>query len=423
MEESFLHALWKQQLFEKRSDWKVEGEPLLVLHTGVSNRNAGPDFEQAKVKIGNLEWAGSVEIHVKASEWNAHQHQHDPAYQSVILHVVWEKDTEVKRKDGSLVPTFEVRHLVSLEVLLRYRKLIEAKDQPIPCLPLLDPSLHMRVLAMQERVLVERLQRKAADIARRQKENKGNWEETLFQTVGWSLGLKVNAESMLNLTYGIPIKWLAAQNFDPRKTAPLLLGMAGLIDAGKGPASRQIASEFALWQAKYGVEALNLNWKRFRLRPGAFPEQRLLLLAHLAGFVPDWIEQMDDPGGKPSFPPLIFHPDSDQIFQEYLNEMHCPPSRLAWTDFLKNQLIINVFAPVLAAVGVEKDHYETIIRAVDWLADAKPEKNERTRLWEKAGFNIKNAAESQAFLELLTGWCQKKRCMECQVGAGVLAKS
>lgn len=421
MEESFLHALWRQQLFEKKSTWQVDGELLTVVHPGTTNRNAGPDFEQAKIKIGPLEWVGSIEIHVKASEWNTHQHQKDAAYQSVVLHVVWEKDADVMRKDGSIVPTFEVRELVSLDVLLRYRQLMEAKDRPIPCLPLLNSAMHMRVLAMQERVLVERLQRKAESIVLRQKQNYGNWQETLFQTVSWCLGLKVNAEAMLALTQAIPLKWLAAQQFDHRKTATLLLGAAGLLDPENGPVSKELASDFAFWKAKYSIAPMNLNWKKFRLRPGAFPEQRILLLAHLAGFIPNWIQQMDDPAGRPAFYTIRHDPEAEDLFKNFLTERNCPPSKLDWTDFLKNQLIINVFAPILAAIGTEKNQYETMLKAIDWLSEAKSEKNERTRIWEQAGFEIKNAAESQAFQELLTSWCQQKRCMQCQVGAGILA--
>jgi hypothetical protein len=216
MKEDFLHQIWKQQLFLKTNPLITGHGEMAVIKTGFKNRHAGPDFEQARIRLADIEWNGSVEIHVRASEWNEHGHQQDAAYQSVILHVVWEKDTDVFRKDGTVVPCLEIKNLVPLEVLFRYRELTEAgKDEMIPCAALLHGTEPFLMVQMQERVLVERLEKKAEAIRRRYLQSGKDWLTTLYHTLAWGIGLKINAEGMEMLAASVPLKTAASTGWVP----------------------------------------------------------------------------------------------------------------------------------------------------------------------------------------------------------------
>src|ERR1051326_6786532 len=122
MNESFIHYLWQFQYFDRNALRTAEGEPLRVLKTGTPNNNAGPDFFNAKINIDGIELAGNVEIHIKSSDWFAHHHEKDSAYNNVILHVVWENDKPVAQNDVS-IPTLELKNKVDHSLLQQYRKL------------------------------------------------------------------------------------------------------------------------------------------------------------------------------------------------------------------------------------------------------------------------------------------------------------
>ncbi|HZX75280.1 MAG TPA: DUF2851 family protein [Cyclobacteriaceae bacterium] len=91
MNESFLHYIWQLQYFDKKDLRTTDGEAITITAPGKGNTNAGPDFLTAKIRIGDIDWAGSVEIHTNASAWMSHGHDEDSAYDNVILHVVWKK--------------------------------------------------------------------------------------------------------------------------------------------------------------------------------------------------------------------------------------------------------------------------------------------------------------------------------------------
>lgn len=416
MKEDFLHQVWRQQLFSKTQPLMTTHGEMWVIKPGFLNRDAGPDFEQAKIKLDGIEWNGSVEIHVKAGEWNDHGHQHDAAYQSVILHVVWEKDTEVFRKDGSLVPCLEIKNLVPLGVLFRYRELVETpKNENIPCAGFIGNTDPFLMVQMQERVLVERLEKKAESIRERYNQSGKDWLTGLYYSLAWGLGLKINAEAMEMLAASVPLKTAAALGWNPELLAAVYLGQAGLLEEGF-PVQKQLLSEYRHQAAKYGLQMPPLQWKRFRLRPGAFPEQRILLLSKMVSVLPQLIELTDRDVPVSEWLKIYHSQKNLPVFDAYLKEKSGMESRAGMTPFIENNLIVNVLSPFLTAIGLEKQDNEKIEKALEGLSALPPEENRLIKNWAALGIKAKTAAETQALLELEKNYCLKKRCMECRIG-------
>ena len=115
--EQLLHYVWKHKLFPLAPLTTTDGRPLEVIHPGLHNHDAGPDFFNAKVKISGELWVGNVEIHCKASDWFRHHHDSDPAYDNVVLHVVGEADAEVPRVSSVALSTQHTEPLIPQLVL------------------------------------------------------------------------------------------------------------------------------------------------------------------------------------------------------------------------------------------------------------------------------------------------------------------
>ena len=196
MNESFLYYIWQFQYFSKENLQTLEGESITIFNTGFLNTNAGPDFNQAKIKIGSIEWVGNVEIHRKASDWLLHKHSRDEAYNNVILHVVWEGDQLIARADGSMLPTLTLKGRVDENLLQRYGKLVNSASS-IPCersLPNINP---IKKISMLDNALIQRLQAKAKSVDALLEDTLGDWQETTYRLMARNFGFKVNADSFL----------------------------------------------------------------------------------------------------------------------------------------------------------------------------------------------------------------------------------
>lgn len=423
MKEDFLHVIWQNQYVDRTQDWSTESGKLTVIKPGFRNRMAGPDFHQATLIMGDLEWVGSVEIHVKASEWNQHGHQSDANYQSVILHVVWEKDTDVFRSDGTIVPTFELKNLIPLEVLLKYRSLMDSQKTVKPCAPFLPSIEPLVLISMQERVLIERMERKSELILERLNSNQKNWLETFYQTIAWNLGLKSNSEAMLSLAQQIPIKQLGTLGWKLESILPIFLGMAGFLDSGlESETEKQQANHYQFYAKKFELQPPVLQWNTFRIRGSAAPMVRVVLLARIVSQLPDWFQQLTE-NEEPNhfFEHLELEPLPDWV-EEFLKEHKLSLSGTELSEFVRNSLVVNSFSPMLTAMSLHTGEREWIEKALDWLSALKPEKNVILDLWHDLSIKAENAAQSQGLIELQNEYCLRKRCMECAIGQEILRK-
>ena len=207
MQEAFLHYIWKNQFFNKQKLATESGQMLDVIQPGFHNLHAGPDFKEAKLSIDGLQWAGAVEIHVKSSDWYAHNHQTDENYDAVVLHVVYEHDKEVVDKHGNAIPTLQLKGLIKPGVLKRYEDLMLQPDKVLCGSQLKDVRVITR-LSMLERALVERIKQKSNDVLKLLDRSNNDWDETAYQWLARGMGFKTNADQMLRLAQSVPVKYI-----------------------------------------------------------------------------------------------------------------------------------------------------------------------------------------------------------------------
>lgn len=292
MNEDLLSFIWRFQYFEKKALHTDENLSLSIIRPGHKNADAGPDFSEARVLIDGVLWVGSIELHVKASDWYFHEHEQNGAYDGVVLHVVWENDREVIRHDGTPVPTLTLNGLVKASILERYRRLLDEKEA-VPCHRQFATVDHIRKYAMLDRALLERLERKASEVQQLLETNGQDWEQTGYQWLGRHFGFKLNDAPFQRLTRIIPWKVIRKHTERLLQIEALLFGCAGLVpDDSEDIYARQLQQEFRFLGAKYRLLDNVMQpheWRFARLRPAGFPTVRLAqfakLLSNTGGFL------------------------------------------------------------------------------------------------------------------------------------------
>lgn len=423
MREDFLHYCWKHKLFNTKELESTSGETIQILHSGQHNSDSGPDFLNAKIKIGKTVWAGNVEIHVNASEWDQHKHHLDKAYSNVILHIVFNADKEVKTTSGEIVATMELNGKIPLKIYQRYTSMIENKSW-IPCDKLIHDVDEFIVKQWMNRMMIERLESKVEVIYQSLKQNKNNWEETFYQILARYFGFKVNAMAFEMLAKSLPLHILAKHKSNLPQLEALLFGQAGLLEKEFSDQQPQkLKKEYDFLRKKYRIKPIETKlWKYLRLHPQNFPEVRISQLA-------DLIHQSSH-----LFSKII---EAKKIFD--LQKMFLCKTSAYWDNHFRfdkestnrtkqlgsqgvNILLINVVIPFLFAFGKYTDDKTSKDKALTFLEKLPAEKNSVTKNWEKSGIKIHNAFDSQALLQLKNEHCDHKTCLNCGIGYAILRK-
>lgn len=404
------------------------GEPVSIISPGVLNTDAGPDFSNARLRIGNTEWCGNVEIHVKASDWYHHRHDQDPAYDSVILHVVAVDDRKVCRSDGSSIPQV----LVSFpESFYRIYSSLADNIGGVRCqhlLPSLLESDPLSVSAWLETLAVERMQAKASRILDELRNGAGDWERTCFVTFARGLGFGLNSEPFEILARSIPLKCLARHSNDSLQLEALLFGQAGMLDTSVhifDEYYQLLCREYFFLARKYGLRPMNAGlWKYARTRPGNFPHRRIALLAKAVEGGFSMMSDIIAAGADIERLRSIFDLRPEGYWRNHTGfdmEAGTPGGGLspASTDLL----LINVASPLLYAHGATYGDADAAETGLDIWCLLKSENNIKTRQWSSAGIGCENAMRSQGLLQLSKEYCDKGRCLDCRIGHSLLRKS
>lgn len=417
-----MHYLWKFQRFHKKNLTTTQGQSIEIIQQGFHNHDAGPDFTEAKIKIGDQLWAGQVEIHIESADWYRHGHQHDEAYtKSVILHVVYKHNKEVKRDAQEFIPTLELAGRFDEYLYWRYEQLVQNKDF-IPCagpVKAIGDFIKTQVL---ERVLVERLQRKTKVVEEILKFNNGDWNTTLYHWMAYGFGLKVNVEPMLQLARSID--WKITQKLPKNEIAleALFLGSAGLLHAAEEDAYlKALKTEFKHCAAKFNLEPLNPSlFKYSRLRPPAFPDFRIAIFAAFCGSGNLDLSKILGTGALGDLQDSFRCSASKYWQKHYRCGKETEAHRAQLGESTINILIINVVVPFLYLYGKQKDESFYKQRALDLLDQLDAEQNKITRGFEALNFQNSSAFESQAILELYRAYCTPKKCLNCGIGNQLL---
>lgn len=417
MQESFLHYIWQYQYFNKESFTSTQGEDVQVLHVGQYNTDAGPDFSQARILIGGIEWIGHVEIHYKSSQWFDHHHDSDQAYDNVILHVVWEDNAGIQRRDGTTIPTVVLKGRVDQTLITRYRKLVESAAA-IPCSNSLVHVPEIIKLSTLDQVLVERVQQKSEGVLAILNATQNDWEESCYRLLCKNFGFKVNEEPFILLAQSLPYKILLKHADQPLQIEALLFGQAGFLSLTKGDAYYQLLRrEFKVLRQKYSLEPLHYSqWRFLRLRPANFPTVRISQLASLLVNHKNIFSSILSITDHAQLCKLFLNPVSE-YWQEHYHFRKQAKSKIPTIGKSSiHAIIINSVVPLLAAYSGRTDNYVYMERAIDFLQKAPLENNTIVRQWKALGWAGKSSFDSQAMIGLYNQYCVKRKCLSCSIG-------
>jgi hypothetical protein len=426
MNEAFLHYVWQCQYFDKSKLTTTAGEEVSILKLGHYNTDQGPDFSQAKIKIDGIEWVGHVEIHVNSSDWMKHAHQHDAAYDNVVLHVVWKHDTEITRTDGSVIPTLELCNRIDPALSKSYHKLVNS-GLSIPCSKSFSTVGDIVKLSMFEKALTQRLRSKSGLILDLLKDNTGDWEETFYQVLCKNFGFKVNADAFFQLSKAVPYRLLKKHGNSCLQMEALLFGGAGMLEAkSKDEYVSVLFREFQLLQKKYSLAENQLHysrWKFLRLRPANFPTLRIAQLAATLFHQQNIFSKIVELNDIVQLRTIFKAPISDYWHSHYRFGKKSSKLIEAIGDTSVDNIIINTVVPMLAAYAVARDEQALMEKAMRWLEQLPGEKNKITRTWAELDVHVKSSFDSQAMIEQYNNMCQKRNCLNCPVGASLLRPS
>jgi len=420
MTEEFLHYLWRFRLFQPELT-TVSGENLTVIHPGDYNRDGGPDFFNARLRIGKTMWAGNVEIHLQASDWYRHHHEVDHAYNNVILHVVDSFDKDVYDKGSQPIPVLEVKGKYSENLFCRYRNLQDA-DLWVPCRNLLEVEDVGEFVLWAPSLAVERLLERNTSIRQMLHYTKWDWEEVFSQLLASALGLKVNAYAFELLAKSVPLKILLQHRSNLSIIEALLFGQAGLLnDDMKETYPQQLLQTYRFYQNKYNLKPLQSGiWKFLRMRPVNFPTIRISQLAAMihaetiffddqliTRSLSDWMKRVQVTAS--SYWDTHYTFDKISVKQvKILGKMSA------------SLLVINAVIPFLFCYGREKNRPLYLEKAIALLEEIPGEKSSLITNWKEIGMPVENALNTQALKQLKSAYCDKKRCLDCRIGARLL---
>jgi hypothetical protein len=456
MREDLLHFIWQFRYFNHQHLFTESGETVQVLFPGELNRNQGPDFSRARIRIGGEVAEGSVELHVKASDWFRHGHATDEFYRETILHVVWENDTGVatiprpgiKEIAGDRpIPTLVLQDRVPKLLLGQYEQWMKS-GAFVPCEGLIGQVPAAVRAGWQRQLLVQRLQHRALFIRQCLEQTRQHWEEVTWWLMARSLGQPVNSDTFEAIGRSIPVRLLLRHRQERIVLEALLLGQAGLLGREDGdPYLVLLQQEYRFLRAKYQLQPITLPILFHRMRPAHFPTIRLRQLAALLAGATGWFTRVRE--AETSYDLMA------QIKAEATDRWtdHSAPATTSWTnrpgppaepagmpgtdsllaadlaapvrrlgEDMKRGLLINAFIPLLYAYGWLRDEPEYREKALRWLEELGPESNVIIKGWQRLGITAENAADSQALLELKKCYCNARRCLDCDIGRALLRK-
>ncbi len=422
MNERLLQYIWQFQYFNKEQLQTNCQQPLVILAPGILNTNQGPDFLQAKIQMGNTVWAGSVELHIKTSDWFKHGHQNDRHYNQVVLHVVWQHDIDTNNtvKQLNNIPVLELCNVVPKILLTRYENLL-CQQGFIACENSIIQVKNIVWQSWKERLLAERLTRKADKILQHLESTMFFWEEVFWCNLAANFGLKVNSEAFEAVAKSLSINMLAKHRNQIHQLEALMLGQAGLLNnVHEDKYGMLLQKEYTFLKQKYNLQAIHAPVYFLRMRPANFPTIRLAQLAMLVHQSVHLFSIIKEETELRKLATLFTVTPNDYWLYHYRFGEATPYKEKHLGKTMFDSIVINTICPILFAYGIYHNDESIKTKAVSWLLQTKAEANHVVSSYKELGVVSKNAADTQALLELKTMYCTPKKCLDCSVGNSIL---
>lgn len=402
--EQLLHYVWKHKIFPLKELKTTTGQQVEVIDTGLANTDAGPDFFNAKLKLDGVLWIGNIEIHERSSDWFKHGHHADAGYNSVILHIASEIDTEISRSNGERIP--QIQLICPEAVRTNYKELLETDSYP-PCyriIPSLPPfTAHSWMTALQ----MERFEQKATLLNERLKRCQGNWEDAFFITLARNFGFGLNGDAFETWAHRLPFRAVDKHRNDLFQIEAIFFGQAGILEDSDGDGYYlRLKKEYTYLQHKFGLIPMDASlWRFLRLRPANFPHIRIAQLACLYHRAYGLLSRIMETETLQGVRDILKGGTSEYWLTHYTFGGSSPSRPKTLSNTSLDLLIINTVVTFLYAYGLHKGNRVLCARAGSFLEELKAENNYITRMWEQCGMKASNAADSQALIQLKKEYC------------------
>ncbi len=419
MTEEFLQYVWANSLFTSTRCLSTKGKEVEILNVGLQNRDAGPDFFNAKVRIGDVVQAGNVEIHQKASDWFRHGHEKDTAYDNVILSVVADADMEVRDSKDREIDAITLRYDVRLWDEYIFMQGVPVEPRCYRNLRRVDP---VRMDMLFTGYAIERLERKCGDIKMMLDETRNDWEDCFYRMLVRYWSGNVNAEAFAQLARDLSYKKVIRCSDNLFRVEALLLGYSGLLTGVEQEDDYTIAlrEEYEYQAAKFHLTAMErARWKYMRIRPTSFPTVRLALLASLMMRFNFLLSAVLEAEHLPEVYKLLDVQASDYWDTRYKPGVPATRQVKRLGNSMKTVIVINAIIPFLFIYGRERKEERYCDKAIQWLEELEAERNHVTEAWTKQGVELKSALQSQALLQIKREYCDAHRCLHCKIGGEV----
>ncbi len=422
--EDFLQLVWKYQYFDKKALYTTNGELLEIIQVGFHNLSEGPDFRDASVQLDGVTLHGHIEVHRLSSEWKQHAHGGDPAYNSVVLHVVWENDQEVLRNDGTQMPTLELKGKIFLEIWRNYERMLDYKSE-LPCSHGLEVVPEIIRFSALEKALVERLQQKSQHILEILEMTKGDWEETAYRWLFSCFGFKTNGRAMAELAGHVPYRILQKYRNQLPVLEAILFGQAGLLpESSEEPYVQHLIKEFDFYRRKYNWDSpmKRQHWTFMGVRPSNFPTLRIAQLAAILSQAPSLLQSvMEDSKDFIAFKKLLQVKTGDYWQYHYsFGKSSERQTQRGVSNTVLQLLIINFVIPLWFAYGRYFQQPDWQERCFDLLQELSPEANFIIKKYQEAGWKAENGFDSQGMIGLFRNYCEPKKCLQCKVAQSMI---
>jgi hypothetical protein len=426
MKEEFLHYVWKYGFYHAENLTDQEGNLIEVIHPGEYNRDSGPDFFNARIRIGGTEWAGNVEIHTKASHFELHGHHRDHSFDNVILHVTGENDRRVRNARGKEVLTVELKYDSSI-----FDKYSSLTNNPltIACQGEVHKIDSFVVRHWLHSLLIERLTEKSEQVNKILSDTGGDWEETFYRVISRYFGFRVNTGPFEMLASALPFKIIKKHGDNPFQVEALLFGTAGLLDEGlfrnaiDDDYYRDLLKEYKVLYAKYSLKPVHgWLWKFSRLRPVNFPTVRISQLSSMLSGTEGLFSKVMEARDIKKLKSYFEVSASGYWDDHYLFGKKSRLQKKRTGETATDILLINSVIPLLFSYGLYRRDPEISERAISFLDEISVEDNLIIREWKEAGIEPASAFDTQALLQLRNEYCRRRRCLECRIGMKLISR-
>ncbi len=418
MNEEILQYLWNFKKFQSFDFVSIDGKNIEILDFGQWNKNSGPDFLFAKIKIDDIVFVGNIEIHTKASDWFFHNHSGNPEFENLILHAVYINDCDIPELEKQNIPTLELKNYID-EALIQKHQNLRQEHSFIPCENLFDKE--KIPLFFEEEVLLKKLDFKSESLELSLKKNQNNYEAVLFQNLAYTFGLKVNAEIFLQLAESLDFSVINKIKQNQTQLEALLFGICGFLETPRDEMMTIWKREFDFLKVKFNLSDFQIHPKFSKLRPPNFPTIRLSQFVNLYHSQPNLFSKIIEAKTIEDLYFIFNNISASEYWNNHFNFGKISPvksQKLLSQDFI-DLIMINSILPI--KYFYHKNHNPEIVDDIfDFYRQLKAENNSVLDGWKSLGTNFQNALQTQAFLYQYKTFCTQKKCLNCGIGFQLL---